>query len=68
MTVVRQFTALRPGGVVAWLIAGPRRAMTERPRLAMQWTIDPQTGRPVAAWQVEAPTVLPTASLVSELA
>jgi hypothetical protein len=45
-----------------------RRAMTERPMLAMQWTIDPQTGRPVAAWQVEAPTVLPTASLVSELA
>ena len=45
-----------------------RHAMTERPALTMHWTIDPRTGRPVAAWREEAPTVVPTASLVSELA
>ena len=38
-------------------------ARAERPALVMQWTIDPQSGRPVAAWvvceQAAAPTVMP---------
>jgi hypothetical protein len=36
-----------------------RRAMAERPTLAMRWHIDPQSGRPVAVWTEVAPTVLP---------
>ncbi len=27
-----------------------RRAMARRPALAMQWRLDPRSGRPVAIW------------------
>jgi hypothetical protein len=33
-----------------------RRATAERPTLAMQWTIDPRSGRPVGTW-VATPVV-----------
>ncbi len=40
-----------------------RRAMfrkTERPRLMMQWSIDPLTGRPIGTWVAEEVSVDPT--------
>ncbi len=36
-----------------------RRAMVERPTLAMQWHIDPRSGRPVAVWTEVASGVAP---------
>jgi hypothetical protein len=36
-----------------------RRALAKRPTLAMQWRIDPRSGRPVAAWTEVPPMTLP---------
>jgi hypothetical protein len=40
------------------------RSRRERPILSMTWTLDPQTGKPVGRWVVEAaePASLPLSS------
>ena len=40
-------------------LARSGRAASARPKLVYKWTIDPQSGRPVAVWTQEVAPVLP---------